>query len=150
MANNFYVNTDPLLGRSIEDIQKEIDFKQHQLNNYKYSMQNDVPDHYSKLENAYSTLSEDDMNKLLSNETFSSLSNKLQIMIQKEQFNIIRQRLNTNNEAITTINGLIDEIEKYNKNKTIEKDKMMSDFNDYIQNYSDITFAEYKKLKANK
>ena len=36
------------------------------------------------------------------------------------------------------------------KTKDEENRKVMADINDYITNYSDLTFEEYKQLKYNK
>jgi hypothetical protein len=38
-------------------------------------------------------------------------------------------------------------IDNYNRNKANEDKKNIAEIADYIQNYSDMTFNEYKKLK---
>jgi hypothetical protein len=46
---------------------------------------------------------------------------------------------------------MMDIIDNYNRNKDNENKKNLSEIADYIQNYSDMTFNDYKKLKeANK
>jgi hypothetical protein len=36
------------------------------------------------------------------------------------------------------------------KNKSDEDRRIMADINDYVKNYSDLTFEEYKQLKYGK
>ena len=44
---------------------------------------------------------------------------------------------------------LKDLINNAKKTKMEEDRKVMADINDYIKNYSDLTFEEYKQLKYN-
>jgi hypothetical protein len=41
-------------------------------------------------------------------------------------------------------------IDNYNRNKANEDKKNIAEITDYIQNYSDMTFNEYKQMKANR
>ena len=45
------------------------------------------------------------------------------------------------------MNRLKDIINNMYKSKSEEEKKNLSELNDYIKNYSDLTFNEYKKLK---
>jgi hypothetical protein len=42
---------------------------------------------------------------------------------------------------------MLDIIDYYSKNKANEDKKNIAELTDYIQNYSDMTFNEYKKMK---
>ena len=42
---------------------------------------------------------------------------------------------------------LLDIIDDYNRNKANNDKKNIAELTDYIQNYSDMTFNDYKKLK---
>ena len=43
----------------------------------------------------------------------------------------------------------MDIVSHYKQSKMNEDKKNLSDLTDYIQNYSDMTFNEYKKMKGN-
>ena len=59
----------------------------------------------------------------------------------------IKWRLNGNSNVTQRIKRLMDIITYYKQNKINEDKKNISELNDYIQNYSDMTFNEYKKMK---
>jgi hypothetical protein len=62
----------------------------------------------------------------------------------------VRWKINTNPTAITKMERLKELIGAAQKNKNDEDRKVMADINDYIKNYSDLTFDEYKQLKYGK
>ena len=59
----------------------------------------------------------------------------------------VKWKINSNDEAIPKMNRLKDIINNMYKSKSEEEKKNLSELNDYIKNYSDLTFNEYKKLK---
>jgi hypothetical protein len=71
-------------------------------------------------------------------------------MIQEEMLRSVKWKINSNPEAISKMNRLKDMINSAQRNKTNEDRKVMADINDYIKNYSDLTFDEYKQLKQGK
>jgi hypothetical protein len=68
--------------------------------------------------------------------------------IQAEILSTIKWRLNGNSNVTQRIKRAIDIITYYQQNKVNEDKKNISELNDYIQNYSDMTFNEYKKMKG--
>jgi hypothetical protein len=71
-------------------------------------------------------------------------------MIQEEMMRGVRMKINSNPEAINKMNRLKELIATAKKSKNEEDRKVMADINDYIKNYSDLTFDEYKQLKYGK
>jgi hypothetical protein len=61
----------------------------------------------------------------------------------------IKWKLNSRPETVGRIKRMMDIIESYNRNKVNEDKRQMAEITDYLQNYSDMTFNEYKKLKEN-
>lgn len=90
----------------------------------------------------------DDVIISLSNDIeFVQLNNWIQQLIQSEMMKSVKWSINNNPEAVGKIKQLKDLINVRMKQKEQEDRKNISDINDYIQNYSDMTFNEYKKLK---
>jgi hypothetical protein len=71
-------------------------------------------------------------------------------MIQEEMLRSVKWKINSNPDAISKMNRLKEMINSAQRNKTNEDRKVMADINDYIKNYSDLTFDEYKQLKQGK
>ena len=59
-------------------------------------------------------------------------------------------KINSNSDAVYKMERLKELIQGAKKTKEEEDRKVMSDINDYIKNYSDLTFDEYKQLKYGK
>lgn len=122
--NNFYINQD---GQSL------------------YSQfLNATTDYYSMLQKEIESLNEIERNEITSYTPYIQANNELSNIIQLELINLIKRQLNNNPDVIKSV---IESIKSF-KN---EKNKELSDFQEYIKNYSDITYKEFKDLKyANK
>jgi hemerythrin-like domain-containing protein len=59
----------------------------------------------------------------------------------------IKWKLNGRQETASRVKRMMEIIDNYNRNKANEDKKNIAEIADYIQNYSDMTFNEYKKLK---
>lgn len=78
---------------------------------------------------------------------FATLNAQLQALIQSEIMNLVRVNINTNQGAVENMKRQMTIIQNTaNKVKTEEKQNMV-ELNDYIKNYSHLTFDEYKQLK---
>ena len=71
-------------------------------------------------------------------------------MIQEEMLKSIRWKINSNPKAISKMDRIKELIAVAKKNKTDEDRRIMADINDYVKNYADLTFEEYKQLKYGK
>jgi hypothetical protein len=87
---------------------------------------------------------------LMTNEEFVQLNASVQQDIQNEIMNSIKWKLNGRPETIQRVQRMMDIIENYNRDKAQEDKRNVAEIADYIQNYSDMTFNEYKKLKERK
>ena len=70
--------------------------------------------------------------------------------IQNEIMLSIKWKLNGKQDTVNRVKRLMDIIDNYNRNKANEDKKNIAEITDYIQNYSDMTFNEYKQMKASK
>lgn len=117
--NNFYINQDQSL------------FQQYQ---------NLTIDHYSILQKELQTLTENETNELANFKPYIEANAKLSMLVQSELLNLVKRQINNNPDIV---NSVIESVKMF-KN---EKSKEMNDFQDYIKNFSDITYKEYKQLK---
>lgn len=118
--NNFYINQD---GQSL------------------YSQfLNATTDYYSMLQKEIESLNEIERNELNSYPPYIQANKQLSDFLQLELINLVRRQINSKPDIIKNV---IESIKSY-KN---EKHQELSDFNDYIKNFSDLTYNEYKKLK---
>lgn len=116
--NNIYINQDSL-------------FQQYQ---------NLTTDFYSLLQKEMGTLNDVEIAELSKYKPYIEANNKLSTLVQCELINLVKRQLNNNPEVIKSV---IDSIKEYKKERT----KEINDFQDYIKNFSDITYKEYKQLK---
>jgi hypothetical protein len=87
---------------------------------------------------------------LMTDEEFVQLNTIVQQDIQNEIMSTIKWKLNSKQETIQRVQRMMDIIENHNRTKENEDKKNIAEIADYIQNYSDMTFNEYKKLKEGK
>ena len=112
--------------------------------------QNNIPqqkDWIGDLDKMMKNLDNTTAEQLNNNQEFVSLNNQLQSLIQGEIMSLVKMKLNNYPNVGENVKKQMDIIEETEKQiKKVEKQNM-SELNDYIQNYSNLTFDEYKKLK---
>lgn len=116
--NNIYINQDSL-------------FQQYQ---------NLTTDFYALLQKEMEGLTEIELAELSKFKPYIEANNKFSILVQAELINLVKRQINANPEVIKNV---IESIKEYKK----QRDKEMNDFQDYIKNFSDITYKEYMELK---
>ena len=162
--NNFVFSQDPLLYTSLmarQNPQNEAELRQ-QLNEAitQYQAMNQPPqpqaqpqvekDYLGEVDKMVSELDEDIVLVLSADAEYIKLQDDLQKMIQEEMMRSIRWKINSNPKAISKMDRLKELIVAAKKNKSDEDRRIMADINDYVKNYSDLTFEEYKQLKYGK
>ena len=159
--NNFVFSQDPLLyssmlskqqGQSEYDMKRQLDeaLAQYQaMSQPQITQKQQSKDYLGEIDELVGNLDEDISVILTSDAEYLKLNEDLQKMIQEEMMRSIKWRINSNPEAISKMDRLKDLINNAKKNKMEEDRKVMADINDYIKNYSDLTFEEYKQLKYN-
>lgn len=163
--NNFVFSQDPLLYTAMtsrQNPQSEYDMKrqlddaiaQYQALSQQPPVSANKPqcnkDYLGELDNLISGLDSDIVTLLESDVEYIKLNQDLQKMIQEEMMRSIKWKINSNSDAITKMESLKDLITNAQKQKSDADKKVMADINDYIKNYSDLTFEEYKQLKYSK
>lgn len=163
--NNFVFSQDPILYSStIPQIQqdpielkKQLDVVMSQYQQLQHNkneqLQPPTPspiDYLGELDNVLSNLNETDIQVLNQDQEFIQLNSSIQQAIQLEIVNSIKWKLNSNPEISNKVDRIKNIINNVKKEREVEERRNMNELNDYIQNYSDMTFNEYKKIKAAK
>ena len=104
-------------------------------------------DHLGELDTMMKELDETVANKLQANSEFVDINNQLQGMIQEEIMKTVRWKINSKPEAITKIDSLKKMITTAKKEQSVEEKKNMMELNDYLNNYSSMSFDDYKRIK---
>ena len=158
--NNFVFNSDPLLySNPTMQVQptNELDIKR-QLDNlmvqYQNLQQSNLPskpehiqDHIGELDEMIANLDEEMLKELNGNNDFVALNNYIQQSIQAEIMKSVKVKLNNNTEFVSRVNKMKEIIKGAQQQKDQEAKRNLDELSDYIQNYSDMTFNEYKQLK---
>lgn len=158
--NNFVFSQDPLLFQTVlprqnnnyqegNDLRQQYDsiMAQYQAMQQKLPPQTSPKDYLGELDTMTRELDPDIAEKLSSDMDYVKVNSELQYLIQEEMMRNIKWKINSNPEAISRIDKMRDMILTAKKEKTDEQNKNMMELNDYIKNYSDLTFDEYKQLK---
>jgi hypothetical protein len=157
--NNFVFGSDPLLYSSSmprpdyisePDIKRQLDVLTQQYQQLQQSKSAETPqyDWLGDFDKTLKELEPDLVETISSDQEFVQLNALIQQDIQSEIMSTIKWRLNGNSSVTQRIKRLMDIITYYKQNKVNEDKKNISELNDYIQNYSDMTFNEYKKMKG--
>lgn len=110
---------------------------------YQQFMQQQQVDHYANLEKELQSLSDSDVSELANFKPYNEANNALAMLVQGELLKLVRSEINKKPEVI---NNVISSIKEFKSIKQKEQD----DFQDYIKNFSDLTYKEYKELKNEK
>lgn len=161
--NNFvFGSTDPLLYSNIvprqeynePDIKKQLDtvmMQYQQLQQNRQTESINTKDWLGDFDKALKSLDAEVAESLSTDQEFAQLNAMVQQDIQDEIMVSIKWKLNNKQETVQRVKRMMDIIDNYNRTKDNENKKNLSEIADYIQNYSDMTFNDYKKLKeANK
>lgn len=160
--NNFvFGSADPLLYSNIvprqeytePDIKRQLDTVMQQYQQLQQTRQAEPAqkDWVGDFDNTLKSLDIDVAEALSNDQEFTQLNAMMQQDIQNEIMTTIKWKLNGKQDTVQRVKRMLDIIDNYNRSKANEDKKNLSEIADYIQNYSDMTFNDYKKLKeANK
>ena len=160
--NIFYHNEDPLLyqranspifqeGQTVNPSQMtDVYANLYKQQLFKEMQQQNMPqqkDWIGELDKVMKNLDTSTVEMLNSNQEFVALNGQLQGMVQSEIMSLVKIKLNNIPNATDNIKKQLEIIDNTEKQiKKVEKQNM-AELNDYMQNYSNLTFDEYKKLK---
>jgi hypothetical protein len=163
VMNNFVFSQDPLLYTALanrQNPQSEYDMKrqldeavaQYQAlsQNNSSSQKPQQKDYLGEIDDMVRGLDEEIVTTLSADVEYLKINEDLQKMIQEEMMRNVKWKINSNPDAITKMSRLKELIVAAKKAKSDEDKKVMADINDYIKNYSDLTFEEYKQIKYGK
>lgn len=148
--NNIFLPNDPLLFNSpnTQMLQQEFQQKMEQkYNDYLMRSMQNIPDKLSELDSKMKSLDPQVAEKIKEDLEFNELNQSLQSTIQAELMLLIKQKLNTNPEALKNIDRQLVIIKNIESKVNEDERKNLSELNDYLKNYSNMTFDDYKKLK---
>lgn len=153
----FYHNDDPLLTRSIfsstpQSSQNTLSdtyaqmYKQQLMTEMQQSQQ-PPKDWLSELDGAMKSLEPAIVEKLVASDEYNILSTELQGIIQAELMVLVKYKINSNMSAVDNIKKQMEIINRMSQEVKQEEKQNINELNDYLKNYSHLSFNEYKKLK---
>ena len=105
-------------------------------------------DWVGELDKNMKSLDESTVNLLNQNQEFITLNAQLQNIIQNEIMGLVKFKINNMTNACDNIKKQLEIIETTNNQIKQTEKQNLAEINDYIQNYSNLTFNEYKKFKS--
>ena len=136
--NNFFVSPDPLLQQNpypqpiyLQDM----------------SQQPIIKDWVGELDKMLKGLDQQTLDALNQDQIFVELNTALQATVQSELMNLIRARLNTQPDIVENVRKQIEMIKKTSNQTKENERKSFNELNDYMKNYSHLSFDEYRKMK---
>lgn len=161
--NNFVFSQDPLLYASLTnrqnpqteyDMRRQLDeaMAQYQAMAQQPNIQSkpQQKDYLGEIDDIVRGLDVDTITMLNADVEYVKINDELQRMMQEEMMRSIKWKINSNPDAVTKMERMKELIQNVKKVKDEENRKVMADINDYITNFSDLTFDEYKQLKYGK
>jgi hypothetical protein len=161
--NNFVFSQDPLLysstlpqvPQSEVDIKKQLDSVMAQYQALQQKRGEEPPiqkqeskiDYLGELDSMIHDTDPDIIELLQVDEEYIQLNNMIQLAIQGAIMKEVKWKLNEDKDVIGYVNRLKEIIKSAQKEKESEERKNILEINEYIKNYSDMTFNEYKRLK---
>ena len=146
-GNNLYNDTD--LKQQMDIAMTQYQNVQQQLQQPQQKQQQNI-DYLGELDYLTKNINPEIAERLNADAEYMRTNAELQLLIQEEMLRNVKWRINSNPDAISRMSKLKEMIMMVNKEKTDEDRKNMVELNDYIKNYSDLTFDEYKRLKKKK
>lgn len=153
LYNNIMPNGQNVLYGSENDIKRQLDSVMQQYQQLQQSKQAETPqnkDWVGDFDNTLKGLDADVANALMEDQEFVQLNAVLQNDIQNEIMLSIKWKLNGKQDTVHRIKRMLDIIDNYNRDKANNDKKNIAELTDYIQNYADMTFNEYKQMKSTK
>lgn len=145
MNNIFVGQNDPLLNNS-----SIFRVPENQINPqilYQQMYANSQRDWLGELDEMTKNLDTDVIAELSGNTEYVELSSALQTSIQSEIMSYVKGNMNMNPTVVNNVKKQMEIISKAKASKEAENRQNMCELNDYMKNYSHLTFDEYKKAK---
>lgn len=160
----FYHNDDPLLHQTLfqtsmmnqqgnnpsnlSDAYAQMYKQQLMMEIQQQQQQQMVKDWVGDLDKAMKELDSTTIELLNGDSEFSNLNIQLQALVQKELMDLVKVKINSNGGAVDNIKRQMDIMRNTTQKVKDEEKQNFNDLNDYLKNYSHLTFDEYRRLKS--
>lgn len=163
MQTNVFLggNADPLLGGSgyksasdydakiaeLQAMQQRLE-QQKQQTNY-FQKVNSSPT-WDEIEKITAELSDREFDIINNNEEYQASQLAIAGMIQREQLKIVKPIIEASSDGKEALNKHLALIKKLQKEARQETNRSMELFTEYTEKYSDMTYADFLKMKKSK
>ena len=167
MNNIFLGGSDPLLGQvpsyqrgSVEDelariaaMQQQLDQKKMEIESAKLNMaqpaQSKTPV-WDDIDKLISEMSDREVEYLNGSSEFAESNQKVLSILQREQLRMMRPVVEGTKDGKEALENHLTLVKRLKKEAANESNKAMDLFKEYTENYPDISYSEFLKMKRNK
>ncbi len=167
-ANNFFFNTDPLLGARNYDeqlgelnrLKESIEHRQQllkqaraqavQTSEQQPQQQQSQSPIWDEIETIVSGMTEKEFELVTNSDEFIESQNVIMGILQAQYMRIMRPIVEGCKEGKDALENHLTIVKRLRKAASLEVDKEINDFNEYKEKYSDIPYSEYQKMKRSK
>lgn len=167
MNNIFLGGSDPLLGQvpsyqrgSVEDelariaaMQQQLDQKKMEIENAKLNMnqatQSKTPI-WDEIDKLISEMSDREVEYLNGSSEFAESNQKVLSILQREQLRMMRPIVEGTKDGKEALESHLSLVKRLKKDAANESNKAMDLFKEYTENYPDVSYSEFLKMKRNK
>lgn len=162
-SNNIFIGNDPLLNNSgnLESKMQEltalkalIEQKEQSLSQLKAQMiQPQQPQASAKtpvwdeIDSILQGLSDDEYNLLINNDEFKESADNIKVILEKAYMEMMRPIIEGSDKGKEALESHLALVKRLKKAASAEVSKQMVDFKEYTEKYSDMTYADYLKMK---
>ena len=167
-ANNFFFNApDPLLSggsnfndvdsqiKEMERLQEELAQKQYMLQQSKQKMQQPSQPKsqspvWDEIDSIMQGMSDQEFERVSSNEEFQKSQQNIMNILQSMQIQMIRPHVEASKEGKEALDYHLTLVKRLRNAVSKEVDEEINDFREYKEKYSDMSYADYQKMKREK
>lgn len=171
MQNNIFLGgADPLLAvnqapkpygydeeiQRMSQIQQMLEQKKMEMENARAQISaNGMPSKgqtpiWDEIDKLITGMSDRELDYLTSNADFNESNSKVMAILQREQLRIMRPIVEQSQDGKKALGEHLELVKKLKKEAANENDKAMELFKEYTENYPDMPYADFLKMKRNK
>ena len=157
MNNNIFLGSDPLLGGNPLQNQYQIDYNQQiaQLEAAKQQLVQQAPrisksPIWDEIDKEVDSLTDSEISALNKSEEYQQSNNAVQSILNREFMKIMRPIVESSPEGKNILEKHLTLVRRLRKSAHEEASKNMELFREYTEHHSDMTYAEFLKMKAKK
>lgn len=160
-TNVFLGGTDPLLGNAnqynpndydakiaeLQAMQQRLEAQKKQVS---YSEKQSGAPIWDEIEKLTSELSDREFEIVNKSEEFQSSQGTIMAILNREYMRLMRPIVENTTDGRNALKSHLETLKRLRKEATREADKNIELFTEYTQKYSDMTYAEFLKIKKGK